>query len=188
MAAPEDGASLAAWLPGAKLGSGCYDGLMSITIRSSSQEALKDPALLRKELDAGHVVEFTDIGAVLTRLEDIHALADQLAEEELLEHMASFRTDATGVDNTIWVSPKGRTRHAARTKVAIDPPDSLNATSQTAAVAVHDGSVAEGRIPSHILWQVQEFVRINREVLIDYWEERIDTRQLDQGVKPIEPR
>ena len=177
-----------AWLHGAKLASGCYDGFMSITIRSSSKEALKDPALLRKELDAGHVVELTDIGAVLTRLEDVHALADQLAEEELLEHMASFRTDATGVDNTIWVSPKGRTRHAARIKVAIDPPDSLNAISQTASVAVHDGSVAEGHIPSQILRQVQEFVRINREVLIDYWEERIDTRQLDQRLKPIERR
>jgi Domain of unknown function (DUF4160) len=172
----------------AKLASGCYDGVMSITIRSSSQEALKDPALLRKELDAGHAVELTNIGAVLTRLEDVHALADQLAEEELLEHMASFRTDATGVDNTIWVSPKGRTRHAARIKVAIDPPDSLNATSQTASVAVHDGSVAEGHIPSHILRQVQEFVRINRGVLMEYWEERIDTRQLDQRLKPIEPR
>jgi hypothetical protein len=161
---------------------------MSITIRSSSQEALKDPALLRKELDAGHVVELTDIGAVLTRLEDIHALADQLAEEELLEHMASFRSDATGVDNTIWISPKGRTRQAARIKVAIDPPDSLNATSQTASVAVHDGSVTEGHIPSHILRQVQEFVKINREILIDYWEERIDTRQLDQRLKRITER
>jgi hypothetical protein len=91
---------------GAKLASGCYDGIMSITIRSSSQKVLKDPALLRKELDAGHAVELTDIGAVLTRLEDIHALADQLAEEELLEHMASFRTNSTGVDNTIWISRK----------------------------------------------------------------------------------
>jgi hypothetical protein len=161
---------------------------MSITIRSSSREALKDPALLRRELDAGYVVELTDIGAVLTRLEDVHALADRLAEEELLEHMASFRTDATGVDNTIWISPKGRTRDAARIKVAIDPPDGLNATSQTASVAVHDGSVTEGHIPSHILQQVQEFVKINRDVLIDYWEERIDTRQLDQRLKPIEHR
>ena len=159
---------------------------MTITIRSSSQEALKDPVLLRKELEAGHVVELTDLGAVLTRIEDIHALADQLAEEELLEHMASFRKDATGVDNTIWISPKGRTRHAARIKVAIDPPDSLNAASETAVVAIHDGSVAEGHIPSHILKQVQEFVKMNREVLTDYWEERIDTRQLDRRLKRIE--
>jgi hypothetical protein len=159
---------------------------MTTTIRSSSREALKDPVLLRKELEAGHAVELTELGAVLTRLEDIHALADQLAEEELLEHMASFRKDATGVDNTIWVSPKGRTRGAARIKVAINPPDSLNATSETASVAIHDGSVTEGHIPSHILRQVQEFVKINGEVLIEYWEERIDTRQLDQRLTRIE--
>ena len=161
---------------------------MTITIRSSSQEVLRDLVLLRRELDAGHVIELSDLGAVVTRLEDIHALADQIAEEELLEHMASFRKDATGVDNTIWVSPKGRTRHAARIKVAINPPDTLNATSETASVAVHDGSVTQGRIPSHVLRQVQEFVKINREVLNDYWEERIDTRQLDQRLKTIAGR
>jgi NAD(P)H-dependent FMN reductase len=172
----------------AKLAAGCYHRPMSITIRSSSQEALKDPALLRKELDAGHVLELTDIGAVLTRIEDVHALADHLAEEELREHMASFRKDATGVDNTIWISPKGRTRHAACVKVAIDPPDSLDATSQTASVAVHDGSVTEGQVPIALLRQVQEFVRVNRDILMDYWEGRIDTRQLDQRLQPIQHR
>jgi hypothetical protein len=128
------------------------------------------------------------IGAVLTRLEDVHALADELAEEELLEHMASFRKDTTGVDNTIWISPKGRTRHAACIKVAIDPPDSLNVISQTTAVAAHDGSVAEGQIPIPILRQVQEFVNLNRDVIFDYWEERIDTRQLDRRLRPIDRR
>ena len=68
------------------------------------------------------------------------------------------------------------------------PPDTLNATSETASVAVHDGSVAEGHIPSHVLRQVQEFVKINRDVLTDYWEERIDTRQLDRRVRPIASR
>jgi hypothetical protein len=159
---------------------------MSITIRSSSQEVLKDTVLLRKELDAGHVVELTDLGAVLARLADIHALSDQLAEEELLEHMSSFRKGATGVDNTIWVSPKGRTRHAARIKVAIDPPDTLNPASKTASVAVDDGSVVEGHIPSRE--QVEEFVKINREVLMEFWEHRIDTPELTQRLKPIATR
>ena len=62
---------------------------MSITIRSSSQEVLKDTVLIRKELAAGHVVELTDLGAVLTRLADIHALSDQLAERFLRRKVAS---------------------------------------------------------------------------------------------------
>src|SRR5215472_16957808 len=43
----------------------CYNVRMTITIRSSSQQALKDRALLQRELDAGHVVELADLnGAV----------------------------------------------------------------------------------------------------------------------------
>jgi hypothetical protein len=166
----------------------CYDVLMSITIRTLSEEVLKDTVLLRKELDAGHVVELTDLGAVLTRLADIHALSDQLAEEELLEHMSSFRKGATGVDNTIWLSPKGRTRHAAHIKVAIDPPDTLNPADKTASVAVYDGSVVERHIPSRVLRQVEEFVKINREVLTEFWDHRIDTPELTQRLRPIATR
>jgi hypothetical protein len=158
---------------------------MTITIRSSTQEVFKDPAQLRKELDAGHVVEIADLGAMLARPEDIHALSDQLAEEELLEHMASYRKDMTGVDNTIMVSPKGRSRHAARIKLAIDPPDSLDPTSVTASVSIHDGSVVAGDVPSRLLRQVHEFIKLNREVLTEYWEMRIDTHQLDRRLRRI---
>src|SRR5262249_62202300 len=98
------------------------------------------------------------------------------------------RKHAPVVHNKIWVPPKGRSPHPARIKVAINPPDPLNATSKTASVTVHDGSVADGHIPSHVLRQVQEFVKINRDVLTDYWEERIDTRQLDRRLKPIGSR
>jgi hypothetical protein len=162
---------------------------MTITIRSSSREALADPALLRQKLAAGHVVELTDLdGAVLARPEDIHALADQLAEEELLEHMASYRKDVTGISNTIWISPRGRTRHAARVKVAINPPDSLNPASETASVAVHDGSLVAGDLSPALLEQVRRFIALNRDALVDYWEHRIDTRELDQRLKSIDAR
>jgi len=162
---------------------------MTITIRSSSREVLADPVLLRQKLAAGHVVELTDLdGAVLARPEDIHALADQLAEEELLEHMASYRKDVTGIDNTIWISPRGRTRHAARVKVAINPPDSLNPTSETASVAVHDGSLVAGDMLPALLEQVRRFIALNRDTLVDYWEHRIDTHELDQRLKSVDAR
>jgi NAD(P)H-dependent FMN reductase len=119
---------------------------------------------------------------------DVFALADALAEEELLEHMASFRREATGVDNTIWVSPKAHSRHAARVKVAIDPPDSLDPTSESATVAIHDGSVVAGDMPSGLLEQVRRFIELNRAALLDYWEQRIDTHQLSDRLKPIEGR
>jgi hypothetical protein len=49
-------------------------------------------------------------------------LEDHSSEaEETPEHMASFRWDSTGVDNTTFLSPKGYARHAARIKVAMAP-------------------------------------------------------------------
>jgi hypothetical protein len=166
----------------------CYSTAMTVTIRSSTLSDLSDLAVLSKEAAPGRAVELTDVGLFVARREDIHALADQLAEEELLEHMASFRKDATGVENTIWLSPKGRTRHAARVKVAIDPPHTLDATSETASVAVHDGSLVEGNMSSGLLEQVRRFIALNREAIIDYWENRIDTCQLVQSLRAIEGR
>jgi hypothetical protein len=59
--------------------------------------------VLSKAAAPGRAVEFTDVGLFVAQREDIHALADQLAKEELLEHWASFRKDTTGNDNTIWL-------------------------------------------------------------------------------------
>jgi hypothetical protein len=46
----------------------------------------------------------------------------------------SLRSDRIGVDNTIFVSTKGRGQHAPLIKIAVDPPDSLNAASKPASM------------------------------------------------------
>ena len=56
----------------------------------------------------------------------IQGMGTTSQEDELLEEAASFRKAVTGVDNTVFILPKGNTRHAPRIKVAIDPPDSLD--------------------------------------------------------------
>jgi hypothetical protein len=117
---------------------------------------------------------------------ELEPLLDELAEMELLEEMVSFRKDATGIDHTIFISPRGQTRHAPRIKVAIDPPDSLNPAAVTASIAIHDGSVVAGSdVAPALLRQLQQFVEANRPVLLDYWDYRIDTRQLDRLLKKI---
>jgi hypothetical protein len=81
---------------------------MPIRIRSSNLSNLADP-VLGKQLAPGHghAVKLTDLGdAYLMRPEDIHALADQLAEEQLLEEMSSYGKRTTGIENTIWISPR----------------------------------------------------------------------------------
>jgi len=155
---------------------------MIITIRSSSQEALKDPVLLRKELDAGHVLELADVGGLLVRPQDIPALAEQ-ADEEELQDLASLEKESTDVDNTIFVSTKGHARQAARIEIAVDPPDSLNAAAKTASMAIHDFSITGAYVPPHIVEQAKRFIELNRELLLDYWEAKIGTKEMINRLK-----
>ncbi len=114
---------------------------------------------------------------------------DEWAERELLEEMTSFAKDATGVDNVIFISPKGFTQHAPRIKLAIDPPDSIDPRSETASIMITSGEVVAGKICStKLLRQVQEFLQLNRAVLLDYWEYRINTKQLCERLRSIEGR
>jgi hypothetical protein len=100
--------------------------------------------------------------------------------------MVSYRKAVTGVDNTIFISPKGSTRHAARIKLAIDPPDSIDPRSETASIAIADGTVVAGKIVSAaLLRSAQRFIELNRAALIDYWEYRIDTEELRERLRAI---
>jgi hypothetical protein len=111
-------------------------------------------------------------------------ISDELAERELLEEMVSYRKDVTGVDNTVFISPKGQVRHGPRVKLAINPPDSLDPSTETASIAIEDGNVVAGKVPAKLRKQVQRFIELNRDVLLDYWNYRIDTKQLHERLKP----
>ena len=110
-------------------------------------------------------------------------MSDEFAEDQLLEEILSYRNDVTGVDNTIFISPKGNTRHAARIKLAIEPPDSIDPRSKTASVSIGDASAVAGDVPPQLLEQVRRFLDANRDALLDYWEYRIDTEELRRRLK-----
>jgi hypothetical protein len=113
------------------------------------------------------------------------AAAEALAEEELLSEMVSYRESVTGVSNTIFISPRGNTQNAARIKLAIDPPDSVDPQGKTASIAVADGAVMVGEVSAGLLKATRRFIELNRAVLIDCWEYRIDTEQLRARVRSI---
>jgi hypothetical protein len=112
-------------------------------------------------------------------------MADEPAEQQLLEEILCYRKDVTGIDNTIFISPKGNTRHAARIKLAIEPPDSIDPRSKTASVAIGDATVVAGDVSPRLLEQVRQFLEANRDVLLDYWEYRIDTEELRRRLKSV---
>jgi hypothetical protein len=158
---------------------------MTVGIRSSSEQFMADPRRLFDEMRAGHTITLTDLGYTIAPTAKIVGLADKLAEEELLEERVSYRKNVTGVDNTIFISPRGMTRHAPRIKLAINPPDALNPQSETAAIAIADGTVVAGDVPPHLLEQARRFINANRDVLVDYWEYRIDTDMLQKRLKSV---
>jgi hypothetical protein len=125
------------------------------------------------------------LDAATNGVQPVVGISDELAERELLEEMVSYRKNVTGVDNTVFISPKGATQHGPRIKLAIDPPDSINPQRKTASVAIDDGEVVAGEVSAELLKKVQEFVRINRDVLIEYWNYQIDTGELRERLKSI---
>jgi len=112
-----------------------YLSLMSVTILSTAADVIANPEAYLRALREGTAKAIPDLD-----YQAAAALADVLAEEELLEEMVSYQKNVTGIGNTIFISPKGRTRHAARIKVAIDPPDAISPHGKTASIAINDGS------------------------------------------------
>lgn len=106
------------------------------------------------------------------------ALVDDLTE------MVSYRKNVTGIGHTVFISPRGNARHGPRLEIAIDLPDSLDPRTQTASVSIGmEPVVVGGMIPGELLQQVNQFILLNRDVLLDYWSYRIDTDQLRNRLK-----
>jgi hypothetical protein len=108
-----------------------------------------------------------------------------LAEQELFVETLSYRKDVTGVDNTLFIPPKGNTRHAARITLAIEPPHTVDPRGRTAVIAIADGTIVAGDVPPRFLEQVGQFIDANREVLLDYWDYRVDTEMLRQRLRRV---
>jgi hypothetical protein len=100
--------------------------------------------------------------------------------------MVSYSKDVTGIDNTVFISPKGLTRHGPRLKLAIVPPVSVNPRVRTASFSIDDGEAVAGEpVAPQLLDRVKQFIGLNREVLLDYWEYRIDTEELRRRLRPV---
>jgi hypothetical protein len=101
------------------------------------------------------------------------------------EDLSSLRKDRTGIDNTIWVSPKMGS-HAPRIKIAIDPPDALTPGGKTATMTIHEPHTVTGQaVPTHVIRQAETFIDRNRDALLRFWNGEIDTGQmLEQLQKP----
>lgn len=103
----------------------------------------------------------------------------------LLEEMASYRRKTTGVANVVFISSKGRTRHAARIAVAIEAPDSVDPRNGVAWVDIATGAVVAGHVDPVLLAQLRAFIDLNRATLLAYWNYKISTAELHDRLRSI---
>src|SRR5262249_36235111 len=134
---------------------------MTIIVPSTSAEIAADPQRLIDAMREQRIISVDDMDYTIAPTSAV-VLADEEIDE--VEDMDSLRKDRTGVDNPLFVSPKGSARHAPRIKIAIAPPDSLNAAAKTASMTIHDYGIAGAHMPPDLVEQARRFIEQNRAV------------------------
>jgi len=107
------------------------------------------------------------------------------ADRDDLFEMANLFPEDTGLPVTVWVSPRGRARHAARIKVSRVAGNRM-VPSNTVVVRLEPApALITGKLAPHYLEPVLRWAAENREVLLQYWNGQIGTGALIGGLKRL---
>jgi hypothetical protein len=111
--------------------------------------------------------------------------ADNRIEADDLFEMANLFPGTTGLPMTVWVSPRGNSRHDIRVKVNMTHGNQMNPTN-TAVVGVRPSAhIIAGTLSPDDEKAVFEWVSLNAAALLAYWEGEIDTAHLVHGLKAL---
>jgi hypothetical protein len=106
-------------------------------------------------------------------------------EPEDLFEMANLYPSTTGLPMTVWVSPRGNADHDVRVRVNRTDGDQLD-IANTADVAVRPTPcVIAGQLSPAGAQEVFQWISLNTNALVAYWEGQIDTAELCQMLKPL---
>jgi hypothetical protein len=109
-------------------------------------------------------------------------LPDQ--EQDDLYEMANLFPRTTGLSMTVWVSPRGRARYAARIKVSLSP--GRMDIGHAAVVGIRPSPrLIQGTLVPADFDLVSKWIRVNEDVLMDFWNETIDSVELGSRLKKI---
>lgn len=106
--------------------------------------------------------------------------------EDDLFLMVNVRGHSSGLPMNIWIGPRGGARHAARIKVQPDHRERFD-TNRLAAVSVEDDppEVKEGGLSAEDLALVRRYIALNRQPILDHWDEKTDGVELVHALKPL---
>ncbi len=102
----------------------------------------------------------------------IAAAGPENEDADALFEMANLPTKRTGLPFVVWISPKGSARHDVRVKVSPGPkalPSEMASVAIRPAVRVVEGSLSAGNLALLAQW-----VELNRDVLVKYWDGEIE--------------
>ena len=110
------------------------------------------------------------------------------AESEDLHEMANLYPESTGLPMTVWVSPRGNARHDIQVKVNMTHGDRMD-IANTAVVAVRPAPrIVAGQLSPADAQAVFQWISLNAEGLIAYWEGQIDTARLIHRLRSLPNR
>jgi len=111
--------------------------------------------------------------------------ADNRIDTDDLFEMANLFPGTTGLPMTVWVSPRGNSRHDIRVKVNLTHGNQMN-PSNTAVVGVRPSPhIIAGSLSPDDEKAVFQWISLNTAALLAYWEGEIDTIQLGNALKML---
>jgi hypothetical protein len=106
-------------------------------------------------------------------------------EAEDIFAMANLSPRMTGLPMSVWVSPRGNARHDVRIKVNMTHGRQMS-IDNTAVVAVRPSPrVVAGRLSGDDQRAVAEWIALNGQAVIDYWDDKLDTDQFLDNLKRL---
>ncbi|CAN5319370.1 hypothetical protein BH09PSE1_BH09PSE1_01340 [soil metagenome] len=112
-------------------------------------------------------------------------IPDAPVEEEDFFDMANLRPKTTGLPMTIWVRHRGHARHDARVKVCRALGDKIDVDDMAVVGICPQPALIEGALDAASLKVVQQWIVLNSDVLIGYWEGELDTAEMLQSLQKI---
>jgi hypothetical protein len=107
---------------------------------------------------------------------------DDTGDEDLFD-TANLFPSTTGLPMTVWVSSRGGARHDVRIKVNMVHGRQMN-VANTAVVAVRPAPrLIAGQLDQQDLQAVSDWIALNADALVAYWDGHIDTVELGQALK-----
>lgn len=107
--------------------------------------------------------------------------------DDELFYMVNIRGRSSGLPMNIWIGPRGHARHAARIKVQMDHREQFD-IDQLAVVSVEgDPQIIEGRLSAADLNRVRRYIALNRQAILDHWNEKTDGLELSSALKRLRP-